>query len=152
MEKKILYSAGYGNQKPADFLARLKDAGVTVVMDVRRKGCKSWCGAYRHAIGDGFGGMENLMKTAEIKYVDWSTLSNLHETVQEYKAWLDAVLDGKRIELLVKEMNDYQEDEVFCLLCAERDAYKDGAVNCHRVYVADALVKLLGDEWEVQHI
>ena len=32
------------------------------------------------------------------------------------------------------------------LLCAEKDAYKDGKVNCHRVYVADALrIMIVGD-------
>lgn len=46
-EIRLLFTAGYGNSSPEDFLARLKDAGVEVVLDVRRKGSGARLFAYR---------------------------------------------------------------------------------------------------------
>ena len=141
---KVLYTIGYGNSKPEDFMARLKKAGVTVVLDVRRDGASSWCNSYHQ------GHQMRLLLYPDIKYLASSSLGNKYDTLDAYKKWINT---GGWVEIESREgiFDDYA-GETICLLCAERDAHKDGEVNCHRVYVADALVKLLGDEWEVKDI
>jgi len=48
----------------------------------------------------------------------------------------------------------YHEDMVVVLLCAERKPFKANGKtpNCHRVVLAEELVRELGDEWEVRHL
>ena len=148
----ILYTAGYGNDAPEKFLARLKAAGVTVVLDVRREGSKSWCGAYRWGCGNGFGGMEQLLRVAKIRYYAWQVFGNHFSELSMYRHWL-----SEHIFFEVTKMSReiaQNDSEIPCLLCAEGNPFeKDGVTpRCHRVYVADALVKILGPEWSVCHI
>lgn len=145
---KVLMTAGYGNQKPEDFVERLKDAGVTVVLDVRRKGSKSWNGKYNH--GSFASGMAMLMRDAGILYGTWPVFGNAFDVLSAYSAWLAKSRSTQILDL--SNRIGERPQAVFCLLCAERDAHKDGVVNCHRVYVADALVKLLGPEWTTVHL
>lgn len=147
--KKILYDAGYGNQKPLDFLKRLKDVGITLVLDVRREKSRSWTARYN--TGD-CGGMAMLMYECGILYVSQYLLGNEHDTLAGYKRWLETKSVGSYLQLISQSFRDRWGADQVCLVCCERHAYKDGEVNCHRKYVADALVKLLGPEWEVQHI
>jgi len=151
MMDKVLYTAGYGSDAPEAFLKRLTDAGVTVVLDVRRKGSKSWCLRYNQGRACG---MEMLLFEANIGYREWWEFGNRFDELSAYLEWLDVVMEGKYIEGRARVI-EKNTGLVFCLLCSERDAYKDGKdgeVNCHRVYVADARVKGLGDGWSVEHI
>lgn len=154
---KRLMTIGYGNSSPEKFLARLKDAGVAVVLDVRRKGSKSWNGKYNQ--GNSMGSLlwgDMNKEIPEIEYGTWPSLANKFDELWAYQRWLQSKptstssAAGFLSELQYKIKKN--KDSAYCLLCAERDAYKDGKVNCHRVYVADALVELLGSEWEVKHL
>lgn len=144
---KIIYTAGYGNDVPEKFLGRLKAAGVTVVLDVRREGSKSWCNSYHYGKA-----MERFL--GEIKYGLWPSLANHFDVLEAYKEWLESPpTESTSARGFLTEMQYLMNrDDIFCFICAERDAIKDGVVNCHRVYVADALVNLLGNEWSVIHI
>lgn len=150
---KTLFTAGYGNQKPEDFLARLKDAGVTVVLDVRREGSGARLSVYRPGKS-----IAALFATAGIHYRGGHPLGNVYDTLEEYREWVTSDCGMKWINVLAYNIQSTGND--VCLLCAERDAYKfddekwkcRGAVNCHRVYVADALVEILGNGWEVCHL
>jgi uncharacterized protein (DUF488 family) len=145
----VLYTVGYGNQKPEDFVKRLKDAGVTWALDVRREGSGAWHGKYNQGMS-----MEVLLAMAKKKPIGYSEcpqMGNTCDSLEEYAEMLDAFPE------MIKDLSGFFDiagacNETFCILCAERRAYKDGAVNCHRVYVADALVKILGDEWTVKHL
>jgi hypothetical protein len=70
--------------------------------------------------------------------------------LSEYPDRVLGTVDGEEAIRLVKWF--VQGYENACLLCAERYVYKDGEVNCHRVYVADSLVKVLGEGWDVVHL
>jgi len=146
---KTIYTIGYGNDKPEVFLQRLKDAGVDLVIDVRRMNSGAWCNKYRSG-----NSMRNfLMLDGGIAYSPWIWLANKCESLSEYSNWLNN--EGmKSVTLLAESIENAVEanDRICCLLCAERDVYKDGEVNCHREYVGKAVVEMLGEEWEVCHL
>lgn len=149
MSEKILYTIGYGDSMPEDFVTRLEDADISVVLDVRRKGSKSWNRKYNH--GSDASGMAMLLRNGGMLYGTWPVLGNPFDRLDAYVDYLSKDRQLANIEKLVRLVEE-RSDDVICLLCCERDAYKDDEVNCHRVYVADALVKLLGDGWEVCHL
>ena len=144
---KTVFTIGYGNSAPEDFLKRLKDAGVTWIFDLRREGSRAWNGKYSHGVK-----MEALLAHVAIGYSMEVGLGNHFGSVVEYRDWLKSD-DGKEaVEHLSKAFDAGLELETPCLLCAERHPWSAGLPNCHRVHVADALVKLLGEEWTVWHI
>jgi len=140
---KTLYTIGYGNNTPEDFTKRLTDAGIAAVLDVRCRGSKSWSGNY------GWGAaMKKLVGKPGVGYYVGAGLGNECESLSTYAIWLE-----DHPERLVESARQIgRSSERTCLLCAERDAYKNGVVNCHRVYIADTLAKILGDEWSVEHL
>lgn len=157
--EKTIFTAGYGNMEPVDFVAKLKDAGVEVVVDIRRPGCRSWCGAYRWNIGDGFGGIANLLKPKGVDYKMWGVAANCSPSLEIYEGWIKRSNSGRgTIQWFIKHMIDGVEgdaiDGKFCLLCAEGDPFeKDGVTpRCHRVYVGEALLAELGEGWSVKHL
>jgi len=149
MGQNVLYTCGYGNDAPAVFLKRLADAGVTKVVDIRSAGCRGWCRSY---VWGGPMGRSIEEALGSPVYITWSQLSNPYLSLPEYKEWLDSEEGSKKLGALESAFQTAFTNKVVCLLCSERDAYKDGEVNCHRVYVADALIKMLGDGWRVEHI
>jgi uncharacterized protein (DUF488 family) len=151
MAEKVIYTAGYGNNSPEVFLGRLKAAGITLVIDVRRRYSKAWCSSYHSG-----NNMRNyLMLDGGIAYVHWPWIANNHSSLSKFKRWLYAQGIGEAEGLSENIENAVENNgRVCCLLCAEGDPYeKDGAtVRCHRVHVAEALVKQLGDGWSVVHL
>jgi len=146
MMKRTLFTIGYGNMLPEKFVAKLKENGITMVADVRRLASKSWNSRYRA----GSIGMGTLLYEADIEYSHWHEFGN-ECGIDKYLAWLR---EPKPDEVL-QELTFFIEDSipsVWCLICCEKDVYKDGKVNCHRKYGADAMVKLLGDDWRVEHL
>ena len=143
---KKLFTIGYGSNKPSDFIERLKDAGITVVLDVRREHSKSWCGSYK----PGLRWMGKLLSDAGIGYGQWSGFGNNFDSLKEYQTWL---LDQQRmLDYCASLFDVVWSGDAVCILCSERKAYRGGKVNCHRVYVADTLVAMLGEGWEVEHL
>lgn len=151
----VLYTIGYGNSAPDEFLARLKEVRITTVLDVRRKESKSWCGAYRWGSA-----MKNLLKTDGIKYYMEDAFGNEFDTLAAYQEWLTNDEEiGYRVTGLSREIAQNDAD-VACLLCSEMEVYEAPqpgkglvhTVDCHRVYVAEALVESLGAEWSVKHL
>jgi prepilin-type processing-associated H-X9-DG protein len=151
MGEKVIYTIGYGNNTPEEFLERLKVAGVTLVVDVRRRYSKAWCNSYHSG-----NNMRNyLMLDGGVAYCQWPWIANNHSSLCKYKRWLYAQGVGDA-ELLSEAIKNAVENNgrVCCLLCAEGDPYeKDGeTVRCHRIYLADALVAQLGEGWSVCHL
>lgn len=144
---RTLYTIGYGNSTPDEFLARLKGAGITTVLDVRRDQSKSWCRKYYQGFA-----MRTLVESRNIEYWPIPYWGNQYDTLDAYKSWMDSATMREEVALLGAIIEDDYLDETLCLLCAEKPAYKDGVVNCHRVHVADALVEALGSEWSVKHL
>ena len=156
---KTLFTIGYGNNTPDVFLKRLTDAGVTTVYDTRRADSGSWCAQYcqGYAMFNWFDYDCWVKHHVRIEYYIASRLANNFDTLSEFNAWLS--LSGEQggkhhIEWLAELIAG--ENKIPCLLCCELQAYKNGEVNCHRVHVADALVKQLNeitdDKWSVVHL
>ena len=148
----LLYTIGYGNDAPDVFLKHLKDAGVTIVLDVRREGSKSWCFSYNqgHVLSGTLKGLWVL---------DYPKLGNHFDTLEGYRAWLGSWVGRDAIECMKNDMMTSIrvhsiKDAVICLLCAEGDPFEKDCTTprCHRVYVANALVEMLGPEWSVEHL
>ena len=146
---KILYDAGYGNLAPAEFVALLKKAGVTVVLDIRRKGCKSWNGRYTQGKS-----MNQLMGDNSFAYNPWPGLGNQYDRLSGYTGWL---ADNKRAKSLLYMLGDIigrHEDVCVCRSGSEGKPFEaDGTTpRCHRVYVAEALLAELGEGWTIKHL
>lgn len=144
-----LFTIGYGNDKPDDFLKRLKDSGIQGIFDVRRKGSRSWCQLYNP--GEDILEWLYFGQGCSISYVLCTPLGNYDKDLEEYSRWLLSPEIQPFLSNTAKVIIQEQE-RPSAILCAEREAYKNGKANCHRVYVADALVRKLGDDWEVKHI
>ena len=133
-----IFTIGYGSNKPQDFLARLKDAGITHVLDVRRANSKSWCGSYVPGPA-----MNKTIHDANIEYREWPGLGNKYDTLDAYRDCFLTSKDGNGLISYLAEMVRRQYRDKVCILCSERHAYRGGKVNCHRVYVAEKLVEEL---------
>lgn len=147
---KILYDAGYGNMAPDQFVGLLKDADVTVVMDVRRSDSKGRLRCYDPGIG---GGMQKLMENAGFQYLGESFFSNRWDTLQEYQTWLSTEKMKLGIGCWARAIKTATE-AVCCLICACGKPFEaDGTTpRCHRVLVAEASLAELGDGWSVKHL
>lgn len=156
--QKTIWTIGYGNLAPDDFVKKLKEAEVTLVFDVRRFGTKGRLRCYdmdtdvavsRHK------GIGDLLYKARIVYscIGWK-LANNYETLEEYKGWLTCQRAQSEIEELADAVGWWSSKHDIALLCAEGDPFeKDGVTpRCHRVYVAEALMKQLGDGWKTEHL
>ena len=140
---RILYTIGYGNRKPDDFVEILKDAGIETVIDVRREGSRGYCFAYSPM------GLRGKLKMIDIRYLPPGWLGNPCESLEDYAKYLDAAIAEDKYEkfgCLTSLMYDSFYGKT-CLLCAEIDPAK-----CHRSILADRVVEMLGDGWEVIHL
>jgi uncharacterized protein (DUF488 family) len=142
-----LYTVGYGNRKPGEFLRLLKDAGITLVIDIRRSGSKSWCGKYHQGES-----MEAWLHENGLKYSDHPELANSFSTLAAYQAWLETKDGGLTSSSLYAIIEVLWQDEVVCLVCAEKYPYRDGKPMCHRVLLANELLEDFGKGWHVSHI
>jgi len=144
-----IYDAGYGDRTPKQFRKVLEDAGIDAVMDVRRKDTGARISSYRP---------ENMRETLGMPYTHHGGYGRRKdETLDEFyhRLWhspeadfpMMITCDANVIERTGRKM---------CYICCEKHAYVDGKVNCHRVYVAEAVATKLeaitGEEWEVVHL
>jgi len=146
-----VYTAGYGNRAPDEFRKLLVDAGITHVLDVRRTG-RGRLRAYD--TGDG---MRNTMKESGIIYSHWPRLANYSRSLLAYKRSLYSYDAKDQLDSLAGGWFwGRKPEERDCIICCEKYAYVNGKVNCHRVYIANALVRRIrkqsGEEWEVKHL
>jgi len=145
-----LYTIGYGNNKPDDFIARLKANGIRDVFDVRRQFSKARIYTYRPGVP-----MNLLMASNGISYVHCHYLGNEEDSLEEYTSWLHSNFGQRMLFRFTTVMNSTckvlhksrMQDFVPCLLCAELDPEK-----CHRKIVAEALSSEFKQEWEVVHL
>lgn len=148
---KTLYSAGYGSRSPDQFVKLLKDAGITLVVDVRRENSKGRLRAYDAGLGNG---MEALVNAAGIDYHDHPSLANVFDTLDEYKAWLATRDGGLTSSGLYATIEVLWPDEVVCLVCAEGKPFEpDGTTpRCHRVHLLKSLLYDFDGEREGKHL
>jgi len=144
-----IYTAGYANRTPEQFRKLLAAVDIVIVVDVRREGSRARISAYIPG--------KPMERTLKSIYNDPGGI-RVYRTAYElgnYESDLsDYSLDGKDRPL--EFITEWASAVNVCIICCERDAYKNGEVNCHRVYVADAVVaklrEMTGEEWEVIHL
>lgn len=146
---KQIMTAGYGNLSPDQFVALLKDAGVTVVVDIRRGGSRSWCSEYKWG-----GPMKRWLWKEGLYYCTWSKFANNFQTLPEYEDWIATEQGRERVRVMVSSITIPWQYQSVCLVCSEGTPFEADGVTprCHRVLVADALVKELGEGWVVVHL
>ena len=162
---KTIYTIGYGNDPPEAFLQRLVDAGIELVVDVRRRGSKARLGCYAPSEYTNMG-IASLLDEHAIGYKWALSLGNwfrvtksrtLEDSLDAYDAWLQMELKKKKMQhvffSIMWEINQYHRQTAF--LCCEKKAMKAGHWNCHRGIAAEKIADALGysgDEWSVEHL
>lgn len=142
-----IFTIGYEGAVIDDFVARLRDAGIRVIIDVRelplshkRGFSKSALAGALSAEGIGYIHMSRLgcPKAVRNAYKASGDLSGFRRAFHKHLAGERDALDQALAEVLRGGV---------CLLCFEADYAK-----CHRSMVADALIKLKGGELEVVNL
>lgn len=143
---KTLFTVGYGGIPPEMLIALLKEHKIDCVIDVRRYMSKAFLRAYWAGRN-----MSALLQNEGIAYRHDYFLGNVYESLQDYQSWLESEEGIIAVKMAIKDMH---QDVCYCLLCAEKYPYVANTMEviCHRKYVADAMVALLGDDWQVEHL
>ena len=163
-----LFTVGYGGRRPDDLIALLEANDIKVVIDVRRELSRAFIRPY-------WAGTEMKVTLASkgktpIEYRHAYNLGNYFDRLADYQEWLsspEGIGQLRNEAEWIQKGYDYfhkGKDVRYCLLCSEKLPYELGAgttydgkpvvrgANCHRFYIAAALVNLLGEEWEVKHL
>jgi uncharacterized protein (DUF488 family) len=154
---RILFTAGYGNQSEPDFLTRLRSFNVNFILDVRRKGARSWNLNYRP--GNTYIG--HLLRSEQISY--WLLafqhgqfdFGNRFDSLDDYQNWICHDQNPIRVIEYIAAFLGGNQGIIPCLLCVERSH-----VKCHRTIVADLFIEKLNSyarseglrSWQVKHI
>ena len=148
-----IHTKGYGGLTPTQLVEDLKAAGIEAVVDVRRTKSRAFRAYYNS--GDRQIGITLSM----FNYHHASIFGNEFQTedndgLEEYSAMLSNPDDNMKMDILVEAV--FAKKLATCFLCAEKHAYVDSKVNCHRVYVAEAvaakLTEMTGAEWKIVHL
>jgi uncharacterized protein (DUF488 family) len=135
---RTLYTIGYGNRKPEELINILKDAGIQVVVDVRRRFSKSWCRKYWQV------NIKDWLEQSGFKHIYGDEFGNDCDSLEEYREYK---LEFRRMEFEWMATDIRDKYGITALLCAEIDPIK-----CHRSILAEELIKLLGSDWNVKHL
>lgn len=142
----MLTTIGYEGAELDDFLATLKAAGVTTLLDIRELPISRRRGFAKSALA-------SALEGADIQYVHLAGLGDPKEGREAARAG-DI---NKFVRIFTKHMktraaladlqraSTYAKTETVCLMCYERDPSV-----CHRKIVADSLANLL--KVEVRHL
>uniref|UniRef100_A0A6M3M3W8 DUF488 domain-containing protein n=1 Tax=viral metagenome TaxID=1070528 RepID=A0A6M3M3W8_9ZZZZ len=118
----MLKTVGYGNKKPTEFFAELKEMNPDLVIDMRDYPFKAWSGAYTKA---------GLEKRLGGKYLWLSVCGNvtreLPPTLRDEESCLKEIRKLMDVHGLI------------VLLCAEK-----GEQLCHRSYIRKKVKEVLG--------
>jgi len=132
-----IYTIGYGND--LGFADRIPEE-VELVIDVRRD-CTGWCKPLdtplRSMDVDKVKSIKSLMPDS-IKYIHIPSLGNNCRSLDEYAEWLKKHSSDMRM-LCCYIRNVLYDHRAICLLCCEKEAMKDGTINCHRVHIAERI-------------
>lgn len=173
-----LYDIGIGRRNQGEFLYALgqifywlKSAQKLVVVDVRRKDCRSrngkwaWQGEIGETIGRYFG------QKRGVEYMSIPELSKrnngrskvvmdkfLRDITGTGNPPIDNLADVRGMAYSELLERIAESDDTFCLLCScgkpyfVRNGVKTDRPYCHRTILANQLVADLGDGWGVVHI
>ena len=160
-KKNTIFTCGYGNNKPEAFLARLKDARITHVLDVRRKESSARLFVYRWGKP-----IHDWLECAGIDYTNEAGLyGNYFKQDVNFRDYSTHLKSQKIARHLAHDLMSavYPEDAKLCLVCCEKKPFQEREIsnavyaipNCHRVILAEAVIvelKPFNEEWEVVHL
>ncbi len=143
----FLYTLGYQGLSPKDFVNRLKENDIKVLVDVREI---SWS----RKIGFSKSQLENIISQHGIKYVHMRKLgspSPIRKKLKEnadYESFFSEY--GNYLNTQMQELEDLRKitnDAICCLMCFEKD------VNlCHRKIIASEIKKRNNNGLKVIHL
>ncbi len=171
-----IYSIGYGilkgthEERKVAFQKRLKNIRLGIgkpitIVDIRKYGSGSrngmWFRQRRGFLTDHMGVLVNEVERAS--YIDGSGLANHHgatlKGLRLYARQLERSLRHPIVRHIAESLWSVtaiaeQDERAVVLLCGCKQAFKKNGTtwNCHRVPLADALVKVLGPGWDAVHI
>jgi len=147
MSKNIIFTIGFTKKNAKTFFSKLRDAGVTKLIDVRLNNVSQLAGFakrddlifflkelctcdYTH-IPD-FAPTKEILDAYKKKEIDWAG----------YKSRFNNLIKKRKIETMISE-GDLNNS---CLLCSEHTPEQ-----CHRRLVAEYLKKIFGNI-EIKHL
>lgn len=136
-----VFTIGYGGRDQEGFLTLLRANGVRTIVDIRLRPDRASMGIWVKA-KTADKGIENWLREAGISYRSIIELGNVFLDFTDWKDRYQKLLDSSG-ELLTTRLDDIPGP--ICLMCAEKRV-----VECHRLQVADYLIKHKGVE--VQHL
>ncbi len=144
---EVLYTVGYEGTQLAQFVERLSQLHIELVVDVRERPFSRKPGFSKTPLSDalarhgiGYVHVPELGSPAPIR-------KQLHEDgdyrrfFSQYRRYLLGHKD------VIDSLLDYFENETACLMCFEHDP-----TTCHRSVIADYLTGIAGLLKEVRHI
>jgi len=130
-----IYTVGYGNRQPEDFLSMLEDHAITHVLDVRFEP-KGWHGGYSGP------NLEKALKKRGIHYQHAPALGvpkNLRDSLPNAYKVLPEDFEEAYREAVAPILGNYLrafDGEKVVLICCEKDPQR-----CHRSILAEMLVE-----------
>lgn len=144
---ELLFTLGYQGLKPEDFVNRLTEHGVKVLVDVREI-------PWSRKRGFSKSQLENTVSQYGIKYIHFKKLGSpsvLRKEVKEsgnyeqFFSGYEQYLDSQKEE--IGSLLKLVEDEVCCLMCFEKDAEM-----CHRKVIASEVKERDRNGLQVVHL
>ena len=143
----VAYTIGYEGRKPEEFIARLREQQIEVLIDIREKPASRKPGFSKTPLRE-------ALEEAGIEYVHVKELGSPSAIRYEYKNGGDknsffrayrAYLKTQMVHL--RDVLDAVREKTCCLMCLERLV-----MDCHRSTVSDMLKELDGNGLTFQHI
>ena len=143
----VAYTIGYEGWELNDFVARLREQQIEVLIDIREKPASRKPGFSRTPLREALeeAGIEyvhvkELGSPSAIRY-EYKSGGDKNSFFRAYRAYLKTQVDQLRTVL------DAVREKTCCLMCLERHA-----MDCHRSAVSDMLRQLDGNGLTFQHI
>ena len=139
--RREICTIGYEGLKPSEFLSVLVEAGVEVVVDVRKFPHRASMGSFKKAKSSDKG-IEKLLDSAGIGYVWAEELGNPDRNDPNMREFCEQVVP--HFPKLVAPVLDVAIQRKICLLCAEKCPEE-----CHRLFIADYFKN---EGWSIVHL
>ena len=136
MRKTVLYTIGYQATTVPDFLATLTDAGVELLVDVRRVAMSRRPGFAKSSLRANLAeaGIEYLHLRAVGTPAEGRAAAHAGHHEKMKRIFLDHLETEEAQNGLAELQQLLQSPRPLCIMCFEHDP-----THCHRTFVADAL-------------